>query len=65
MTHEHSLEQVVEMAEQAEVVLRLAEDYPSTLEPGEVIAIVSLVRQLTGRVVGWLEEEQAQRKEAK
>lgn len=65
MSHEHSLEQVVEMAEQAEVVLRLAEDYPSTLEPGEVTAIVSLVRQLTGRVVGWLGEEQAQRKEAK
>lgn len=61
MAHEITLEKAEEMAYQAELVCLLLESYPHELHSGDVSAIASLLAKLTGRVTGWLIEEQAQR----
>lgn len=61
MSQEITLEQATENAEQAEIVCRLLESHPHSLQDCEVVAIATLLRVLTGRVAAWLIEEQALR----
>lgn len=61
MAHEITLEKAVEVAYQAELISRLLESHPDEFEHSDVIAIASLLAELTGRVTNWLLEEQAQR----
>lgn len=61
MAHEITLEKAAEMARQAELVCLLLESHPDEFEHSDVIAIASLLAELTGRVTNWLLEEQAQR----
>jgi len=61
MSRDHTLEQVVEMAHQAEIVCRMWEDYPHRMAESEVSAMATLVRRLSGNVAAWLIEEQAEK----
>ncbi|HBE9082235.1 hypothetical protein [Serratia fonticola] len=62
MSHEITLEQAADKANQAAVVLSLLKVCPQRLEEGEVEALATLLRSLVGNVYGWLAEEQEQRK---
>lgn len=64
MSQEITLAKAAENAEQAEMVSRPLESYPHRLEDGEVAVIASLLARLTGDVVSWMIEEQAQRRDA-
>ncbi|MFU2318006.1 hypothetical protein [Rahnella sp. PCH160] len=59
MSRDITLEQAAERASQAEVILMILECYPHKLEDSELLAIVSLLKRLTGNVAAWLIEEQA------
>lgn len=61
MSRDHTLEQVAEMAHQAEIVCRMWEDYPHRMAESEVSAMATLVRRLSGNVAAWLIEEQAEK----
>lgn len=61
MSQEITLAQAAENAEQAEIVCRLLESHPHSLQDFEVSAVASLLSTLTGRVAAWLIEEQALR----
>lgn len=61
MSRDHTLEQVAEMAHQAEIVCRMWEDYPHRMSESEVSAMATLVRRLSGNVAAWLIEEQAEK----
>lgn len=58
MSHETTIERVVEQAHQAEIICRMMESYPDRMVDSEITAISSLLRKLTGNVVAWLIEEQ-------
>ena len=60
MSRDITLEQAAERASQAEVILMMLECYPHQLEDSELLAIVSLLKRLTGNVAAWLIEEQAE-----
>lgn len=60
MSRDITLEQAAERASQAEVILMMLESYPHQLEDSELLAIVSLLKRLTGNVAAWLIEEQAE-----
>ncbi len=57
MAHERTIDEVAEMAQQAELVCRLLEDYPHQLEDLDVSLIATLVKKLSGGVAAWLIEE--------
>lgn len=59
MSRDITLEQAAERATQAEVILMMLESYPHQLENSELLAIVSLLKRLTGNVASWLIEENA------
>ncbi|WP_260862765.1 hypothetical protein [Citrobacter sp. Marseille-Q6884] len=61
MSREITLQQAVERAHQTEIICRLIEDYPHRLVDSEVSAMATLLKRLSGDVVAWLIEEQAQR----
>ena len=61
MSRDHTLEQVAEMAHQAEIVCRMWKDYPHRMAESEVSAMATLVRRLSGNVAAWLIEEQAEK----
>ncbi|WP_241624690.1 hypothetical protein [Rosenbergiella epipactidis] len=61
MSRDHTLEQVAEMAHQAEIVCRMWEDYPHRMAESEVSAMATLARRLSGNVAAWLIEEQAEK----
>ncbi|QGX90913.1 hypothetical protein EFZ10_04225 [Tatumella sp. TA1] len=61
MSRDHTLEQVAEMAHQAEIVCRMWEDYPHRMAESEISAMATLVRRLSGNVAAWLIEEQAEK----
>ncbi|WP_241596514.1 ProQ/FINO family protein [Rosenbergiella epipactidis] len=65
MSRDHTLEQVAEMARQAEIICRLWEDHPHHLEDCEHSALATLVRRLSGNVAAWLIEEQAEKSKKK
>ncbi|KAB8310785.1 hypothetical protein EH227_02640 [Rouxiella chamberiensis] len=60
MARDITLEQAAERASQAEVILMMLECYPHQLEDSELLAIVTLLKRLTGNVAAWLIEEQAE-----
>lgn len=57
MSRDITLEQAAERASQAGVILMMLESYPHQLEDSELLAIVSLLKRLTGNVAAWLIEE--------
>ncbi|HBQ0421852.1 TPA: hypothetical protein L7I76_004233 [Klebsiella aerogenes] len=57
MSHEQSLESVMEKAYQAEIISKMLEVYPNKITDSEVTAIASLLTNLTGDVAAWLIEE--------
>ncbi|WP_294900525.1 hypothetical protein [Tatumella sp. UBA2305] len=57
MSLDHTLEQVAEMAEQAETILLMWERIDTPLCESEAQAILTLLRRLTGNVSSWLIEE--------
>ncbi|WP_417639683.1 hypothetical protein [Klebsiella aerogenes] len=57
MSHEQSLESVMEKAHQAEIISKMLEVYPNKITDGEITAIASLLTNLTGDVAAWLIEE--------
>lgn len=59
MARDITLDQAAERASQAEVILMMLECYPHQLEDSELLAIVSLLKRLTGNVAAWLIEENA------
>ncbi|WP_241610177.1 hypothetical protein [Rosenbergiella epipactidis] len=61
MSRDHTLEQVAEMAHQAEIVCKMWEDYPHRMADSEVSALAALVRRLSSNVAAWLIEEQAEK----
>lgn len=61
MSHEITLEQAVERAEQAEIIAPLLKHYPNQLEGNEIGAIAGLLAHLSGNVFCWLSEELAER----
>ena len=61
MSHEITLERATECAHQIEIIARMMESYPCGMEDCEVEALASLIARLSGSVVVWLGEEQAQR----
>ncbi|MFC6379715.1 hypothetical protein [Tatumella terrea] len=61
MSRDYTLEQVTEMALQAEIVCRMWEDHPHTMTETEVSAIATLVKRLSGRVYCWLNDELAEK----
>ncbi len=61
MSRDHTLEQVTEMAHQAEIVCRMWEDYPRRMAESEVSAMATLVRRLSGNIAAWLIEELAEK----
>ncbi|MCW2485755.1 hypothetical protein J5069_07570 [Candidatus Symbiopectobacterium sp. NZEC127] len=61
MSHEITLEQAMERAEQAEVIANLLKHYPNRLESNEVSAIAGLLARLSGNVFCWLSDELAER----
>lgn len=61
MRRDHTLEQVAEMAHQAEIVCRMLEDHPHELDGADVSAIATLLKRLAGNVSVWLIEEKAQK----
>ncbi|ELA6496149.1 hypothetical protein RF847_004625 [Salmonella enterica] len=60
MAREINLEQAIERAHQAEIICRMMESYPNKFVDSEIIAISTLLSNLTGSVVCWLIEEQAE-----
>ncbi|CAI1855161.1 hypothetical protein [Serratia plymuthica] len=54
-----TLEQATERARQAEVICRILEHYPNSMDAYEIGAIASLLSKLTGNVAAWLVEESA------
>lgn len=65
MKREFNLEQVIERAHQAEIICRMMESYPDKFVDSEITAISSLLSRLTGNVVCWLIEEQAEQEKLK
>lgn len=61
MSHEITLEQAHESAYQVEIIARLMESYPHSMEDSDIEAMSALISKLSGRVVIWLSEEMAQR----
>ncbi|HGY2289349.1 TPA: hypothetical protein ACNVBJ_003662 [Klebsiella aerogenes] len=57
MSHEQSLESVMEKAHQAEIISKMLEVYPNKINDSEIAAIASLLTNLTGDVAAWLIEE--------
>ncbi|MFV3027279.1 hypothetical protein ACNI4H_22230 [Klebsiella aerogenes] len=57
MSHEQSLESVMEKAHQAEIISKMLEVYPNKTTDSEITAIASLLTNLTGDVAAWLIEE--------
>ncbi|HDU3682793.1 TPA: hypothetical protein QIZ27_004589 [Klebsiella aerogenes] len=57
MSHEQSLESVMEKAHQAEIISKMLEVYPNKINDSEITAIASLLTNLTGDVAAWLIEE--------
>ncbi|EAB6803381.1 TPA: hypothetical protein MBD98_003355 [Klebsiella aerogenes] len=57
MSHEQSLESVMEKAHQAEIISKMLEVYPNKITDSEITAIASLLTNLTGDVAAWLIEE--------
>ncbi|EIV3799586.1 hypothetical protein MAK22_000214 [Klebsiella aerogenes] len=57
MSHEQSLESVIEKAHQAEIISKMLEVYPNKITDSEITAIASLLTNLTGDVAAWLIEE--------
>lgn len=57
MAHERTIDEVAEMAQQAELVCRLLEDYPHELTDVDVSSVATLVKKLSGDVAAWLIEE--------
>lgn len=57
MSHEQSLESVMEKAHQAEIISKMMEVYPNKITDSEITAIASLLTNLTGDVAAWLIEE--------
>ncbi|WP_274851813.1 hypothetical protein [Serratia marcescens] len=54
-----TLEQATERARQAEVICRILEHYPNSMDAYEIEAIASLLGKLTGNVAAWLAEDLA------
>ena len=65
MSRDHTLEQVAEMAHQAEIVCKMWEDYPHRMAESEVSAMATLVRRLSGNVAAWLGDELAEKERGK
>lgn len=61
MSHEITLEQAAERAHQAEIIAHLVESCPHRMADGDVSAIATLLKRLTGDVTTWLWEEIARR----
>lgn len=61
MKRDHTLEQVAEMAQQAEIICRLWEDHPHHLEDCEHSALAALLKRLSGNVAAWLGDELAEK----
>ena len=57
MSHEQSLESVIEKAHQAEIISKMLEVYPNKITDSEITALASLLTNLTGDVAAWLIEE--------
>lgn len=65
MAHERTLDEVVEMARQAELVCRLLEDHPHQLDDLDVSDVAALLRRLCSNVTAWLIEESVSGKEVR
>lgn len=61
MSHEITISQAAENAQQAEIICLMLESYPDQMDYSELIAIASLLKRLTGNVSAWLIEELALR----
>ncbi|WP_241579492.1 hypothetical protein [Rosenbergiella nectarea] len=61
MSRDHTLEQVAEMGEQAEIICHLWEDHPHHLEDCELSALAALLKRLSGNVAAWLGDELAEK----
>ena len=61
MSHEITIEQAAERTHQVNIISRLMESYPHTLDDWEVEAMSSLIDRLSGSVSAWFLEEMAQR----
>lgn len=61
MSRDHTLEQVTEMALQAELVCRMWEDHPHTMSDTDTSALATLVKRLSGQVYCWLNDELAEK----
>lgn len=57
MSRDHTLEQVAEMARQAETVLLMWNRIDSPLCDSETEVMLNLLRRLTGNVAAWLGQE--------
>lgn len=57
MSHEQSLESVMEKAHQAEIISKMLEVYPNKITDSEITALASLLTNLTGDVAAWLIED--------
>ncbi|HBT4315768.1 TPA: hypothetical protein MBS28_004028 [Klebsiella aerogenes] len=57
MSHEQSLESVIEKAHQAKIISKMLEVYPNKITDSEITAIASLLTNLTGDVAAWLIED--------
>lgn len=56
-----TIQQAAESAQQAEIICRLLEDSPHSLEDCDMSAIATLLKRLSGDVAVWLLEEIDQR----
>lgn len=61
MSRDHTLEQVAEMAHQAEIVCKMWEDHPHRLADCYHSALAALVKRLSGNVAAWLGDELAEK----
>lgn len=57
MSHEQSLESVMDKAHQAEIISKMLEVYPNKIADSEITTLASLLTNLTGDVAAWLIEE--------
>ncbi len=65
MAHKKTLDEVVEMARQAELVCRLLEDHPHQLDDLDVSDVAALLRRLCSNVAAWLTDESVSGKEVR
>lgn len=61
MSRDYTLEQVAEMAHQAETILFMWGRVDNPLADSEIDVLTALLRRLTGNVAAWLGDELAEK----